>query len=165
MEIIRLLALTGCRLSEIVALRRQEVDIEASCLRLADTKKGASVRPIGLPVVEFLEQRNAQVSKTYVFPGGGEDTPRLMRSTVAPGRRLWLVSLGRRVTSLTMGRFSLRIWARASATIPPGSSRMASIGFADTRTFTLQTVAGRFPRRLLALAARHARFRHLPVPY
>lgn len=72
-EIIRQLALTGCRRSEMVALRWAEVDIESSCLRLADSKEGASVRSIGLPVVEYLEQRRTNSSKMYVFPGGGED--------------------------------------------------------------------------------------------
>ncbi len=74
-EIIRQLALTGCRRSEMLALRWEEVDIEASCLRLADSKEGASIRPIGLPVVEYLEERRARISKTYVFPGGEEDNP------------------------------------------------------------------------------------------
>jgi len=71
--IIRQLALTGCRRSEMLALHWEEVDIEASCLRLADSKEGASVRPIGLPVVEYFEERGAEISKTYVFPGGEED--------------------------------------------------------------------------------------------
>jgi len=74
-EIVRQLALTGCRRSEIVALRWDDVDIEASCLRLADSKEGASIRPIGLCVMEYLEERRSKVSKTYVFPGGGEDNP------------------------------------------------------------------------------------------
>lgn len=73
-EIIRQLALTGCRRSEVVALRWAEVDIDASCLRLADSKEGASVRPVGLPVVEYLERRGTKTSKAYVFPGGGEDS-------------------------------------------------------------------------------------------
>lgn len=72
-EIIRQLALTGCRRSEMLALRWKEVDIDTSCLRLVDSKEGASVRPIGLPVVEYLEERSAKASKTYVFPGGEED--------------------------------------------------------------------------------------------
>lgn len=74
-DIIRQLALTGCRRTEIVALRWEDVDIESSCLRLADSKEGASVRPIGLSVVEYLEERRSKFSKTHVFPGGGEDNP------------------------------------------------------------------------------------------
>lgn len=71
--IIRQLALTGCRRSEMMTLRWEEVDIGSSCLRLADSKEGASVRPIGLPVVEYLEERGTTISKTHVFPGGEED--------------------------------------------------------------------------------------------
>lgn len=74
-DIIRQLALTGCRRSEMVALRWEDVDVESSCLRLADSKEGASVRPIGLSVMEYLEERRSKFSKTYVFPGCGEDNP------------------------------------------------------------------------------------------
>ena len=55
-EIIRLIALTGCRRSEIIGLKWEEVDLGSSCLRLTDSKEGDSVRPIGLPVVECLEE-------------------------------------------------------------------------------------------------------------
>src|SRR6201992_2553627 len=50
-----------------------EVDTEASCLRLVDSKEGASIRPIGLPVVEFMEARRSQKVGSYVFPGYGDD--------------------------------------------------------------------------------------------
>jgi integrase len=72
-DIIRQIALTGCRRSEIIGLMWVEVDTEASCLRLADSKEGASVRPIGLPVVEFMEARRRQKVGSYVFPGYGND--------------------------------------------------------------------------------------------
>jgi hypothetical protein len=52
---------------------RTEADTEASCLRLEDSKEGESIRPIGLPVVEYLEQRRTDDVGTYVFPGQGED--------------------------------------------------------------------------------------------
>lgn len=72
-DIIRQIALTGCRRSEIIGLMWAEVDTDASCLRLADSKEGASVRPIGLPVVEFMETRRRQKIGSYVFPGYGDD--------------------------------------------------------------------------------------------
>jgi len=72
-DIIRQIALTGSRRSEIIGLRWREVDTEASCLRLADSKEGASIRPIGLPVVEFMEARRKQRGGTYVFQGYGDD--------------------------------------------------------------------------------------------
>ena len=68
-EIIRLIALTGCRRSEIIGLMWDEVDLDASCLRLVDSKEGDSVRPTGLPVVECLEERRKRKEGDYVFPG------------------------------------------------------------------------------------------------
>ncbi|WP_395666315.1 tyrosine-type recombinase/integrase [Methylocella sp.] len=68
-EIIRQIALTGCRRSEIIGLKWSEADTGASCLRLIDSKEGASIRPIGLPVVEYLEERSKSQTGSYVFPG------------------------------------------------------------------------------------------------
>lgn len=73
-EMIRVIALTGCRRSEVIKLRWNEVDIEGSCLRLTDSKEGASVRPIGLPVLEYFEARREEDAEGYVFPGWAEDT-------------------------------------------------------------------------------------------
>jgi integrase len=56
-DIVRQIAATGCRRSEMIRLKRTEADTEASCLRLEDSKEGESIRPIGLPVVEYLERR------------------------------------------------------------------------------------------------------------
>lgn len=72
-DIIRLIALTGCRRSEIVGLEWSEADVEGSGLRLIDSKEGMSVRPIGLPVVELLEERRKTSTGTYVFAGYGDD--------------------------------------------------------------------------------------------
>jgi len=72
-DIIRQIALTGCRRSEMISLKWTEADTEASCLRLEDSKEGESIRPIGLPVIEYLEQRRTDDVGTYVFPGQGED--------------------------------------------------------------------------------------------
>lgn len=74
-EMIRLIALTGCRRSEIIKLRWEEIDSEGSCLRLTDSKEGASVRPVGLPALEHLERRRPKGAEGYVFPGWAEDTP------------------------------------------------------------------------------------------
>jgi len=72
-DIIRQLALTGCRRSEMIGLKWTEADTASSCLRLEDSKEGESIRPIGLPVVEYLERRCSDNAGTYVFPGQGED--------------------------------------------------------------------------------------------
>jgi integrase len=72
-DIIRHIALTGSRRSEMIGLKWTEADTEVSCLRLEDSKEGESIRPIGLPVVEYLERRRTGDVGTYVFPGQGED--------------------------------------------------------------------------------------------
>ena len=72
-DIIRQIAMTGCRRTEMIQLMRTEVDAAGSCLRLIDSKEGASIRPIGLPVIEYLEERCEGLTGTYVFPGQEED--------------------------------------------------------------------------------------------
>src|SRR5262249_29448878 len=67
--IIRLLALTGCRRGEGVNLKWTELDAENSCLRLSDSKEGASVQPIGLPVLDLLELQNSEPQGVFGFPG------------------------------------------------------------------------------------------------
>ena len=57
----------------MIGLKWTEADIDASCLRLEDSKEGESIRPVGLPVVEYLERRRTVDVGTYVFPGQCED--------------------------------------------------------------------------------------------
>ena len=71
---IRLLCLTGCRLREIANLRWAEVDMAGSCLRLADTKEGRSVRPLGSAARQLLGRIQARSNGAFVVPatrGGG----------------------------------------------------------------------------------------------
>lgn len=72
-DIIRQIALTGCRRAEMVGLQWDEADTEYSCLRLKDSKEGRSIRPVGLPVIEYLENRRADADGKYVFPGRDGD--------------------------------------------------------------------------------------------
>src|ERR1700730_18782096 len=53
-QIVRHLALTACRRGEAIRLKASEVDVDGSCLRLRDSKEGASVRAVGLPVIDLL---------------------------------------------------------------------------------------------------------------
>lgn len=46
-DIVRQLAVTGCRRSEMIGLKWTEADTESSSLRLEDSKEGDSIRPIG----------------------------------------------------------------------------------------------------------------------
>jgi integrase len=74
-QIIRHLALTACRRGEAIGLRRSEVDVDGSCLRLVDSKEGASVRPVGLPVLDLLAPILAVDDEGFVFKGTVEGKP------------------------------------------------------------------------------------------
>lgn len=71
--VVLLLAVTGCRLGEIAGLRRGEIDLGGSCLRLGDTKTGKSVRPIGSWVVEKLRSLPVEGGTDWVFPARSGD--------------------------------------------------------------------------------------------
>ena len=66
---IRLLALTGCRESEILSLRWDAVDLEKGYLRLADSKTGRSVRPLGQSAAAVIAALPRMAFSPYVLPG------------------------------------------------------------------------------------------------
>jgi integrase len=66
-EALRVLALTGARRSEIVGLRWEEIDRRQQCLRLADSKTGPNVRPIGQAALNVLNGISAVDGNPYVF--------------------------------------------------------------------------------------------------
>jgi integrase len=65
--IIRLLALTGARKSEIACLRWSELYLDRSLLRLRDSKTGLKVIPLGEPPLELLAALKLDYSQFY-FP-------------------------------------------------------------------------------------------------
>ena len=73
--IARTIALRGCRRGEIINLIWPEVDIDSSCIRLTDSKEGASVRPIGLPAIDLLTARRPEHRAGPVFVGTLEGKP------------------------------------------------------------------------------------------
>ena len=66
---IRLLMLTGCRLSEIQKLRWEHVDMNAGELRLPDTKTGAKVVHLGDPAIAVLRGIQRQDDNPCVIAG------------------------------------------------------------------------------------------------
>jgi integrase len=75
---VRLLALTGARLSEIANLRFDEIDRQGRALRLADSKEGASVRPLGgaaLAVLDGAPKAYRRDGCAYVLPGKEGNRP------------------------------------------------------------------------------------------
>ena len=65
--VIRLLVLTGCRLSEITTLEWTFVDFERSCLRLPDSKTGAKVVRLGAPALNLLSKL-PRFDNPFIFP-------------------------------------------------------------------------------------------------
>jgi integrase len=61
--------LTGCRKSEILALRWEHVDFENGCLRLPDTKTGEKVVMLGDPALDILSGLPRIQKNPYVLPG------------------------------------------------------------------------------------------------
>ena len=66
---VRLLMLTGCRLSEIQKLRWEHVDLGASELRLPDAKTGAKVVYLGDPAIAVLERIDRRDGNPWVIAG------------------------------------------------------------------------------------------------
>lgn len=63
-----LLALTGCRLGEIAALKWSEVDLDGEALRLGDSKTGASTRPLSQLAIAVLRRLRRVEGNAYVLP-------------------------------------------------------------------------------------------------
>jgi integrase len=66
---IRLLALTGCRSSEIKKLRWSEVDFERRCLRLSDSKTGRRTVYLNTSALEVLAGIERLPGNPYVIVG------------------------------------------------------------------------------------------------
>jgi integrase len=72
---LRLLALTGCRLGEVLGLRWEYVDFEADALRLPDTKTGARMHPVGAPTLAVLEAIIRVEDSPWVLHGAKPGQP------------------------------------------------------------------------------------------
>jgi integrase len=66
---LRLLILTGARLSEVLTLRWSSVDTKNGLLHLPDSKTGPKVIPIGAAVLKLLARAPRQAGNPYVCPG------------------------------------------------------------------------------------------------
>lgn len=73
LNVIRLLALTGARKGEIEGLQWSEVDFERSSLRLADSKTGARIVPLGGASLVCLQGLPQSKTSAFVFPAEGDD--------------------------------------------------------------------------------------------
>jgi integrase len=64
---IRALLLTGCRRSEVLALRWAWLDAKARCIRFEDTKSGAQLRPVGTTAAKYLASQTRREACQWVF--------------------------------------------------------------------------------------------------
>lgn len=64
---IRALLLTGCRKNEILALPWDWLDLRAQCIRFADTKTGAQLRPIGKEAARLFSSLVSEENR-WAFP-------------------------------------------------------------------------------------------------
>ncbi len=67
-SIMWLLAFTGCRSGEIQNLKWSEIDLDAQVIRLADSKTGKSIRPLGAHAKAIIEKITQEAGSDYVFP-------------------------------------------------------------------------------------------------
>ncbi len=72
LNVIRLLTLTGARKGEIEGLRWSEVDFERATLRLADSKTGARMVPLGAAAVVCLQGLPHAKGAAFVFPAAAD---------------------------------------------------------------------------------------------
>lgn len=85
---IRLLALTGCRKSEVATLTWKQVDLEAAVLRLQDSKTGPRLVPLSPPAVALLASL-PRTGKPWVFPSSRGAGP------IVGLRKFWLALCSR----------------------------------------------------------------------
>jgi integrase len=72
---IRLLALTGCRKSEILTARWEWVDFDSGYLRLPDSKTGQKLVPLGAPAQAILAELPRVSGNPYILPGRKTGAP------------------------------------------------------------------------------------------
>ncbi|MDG2204089.1 MAG: site-specific integrase [Alphaproteobacteria bacterium] len=64
----RALILTGCRKMEVLSLQWAWLDNSAQCIRFADTKSGAQLRPVGAASIRHLVAQPRRNDSKFVFP-------------------------------------------------------------------------------------------------
>lgn len=72
---IRFLLFTGWREREALSLKWSEVNLKTGIASLADTKTGKSIRAIGAPALELLDEQPRVEGSPYVFPGRDPSQP------------------------------------------------------------------------------------------
>lgn len=83
---IRLLLFTGARLSEILTLKWDHVDLQRCRLNIPDSKTGAKTIYLAPPALEVLQSRSRTDGNPYVLPADGKK--RYLVNLQKPWRRI-----------------------------------------------------------------------------
>jgi integrase len=81
--LVRLLAFTGARLSEILGLRWEWIDLQAGTARLPDSKTGAKTLYLSAPALAVLAALPRHASNAHVLPGERPGAP------LVPPQKAW----------------------------------------------------------------------------
>lgn len=65
---VRLMLLTGFRISEVQGLQHDWFDAEHGFIRFPDTKSDSQIRALGPVAIELIEQQPKLINSPYVFP-------------------------------------------------------------------------------------------------
>ncbi len=85
---LRLLALTGCRLGEILSLRWEDVDFEVGTLDLPDAKAGARAHPVAAPALAVLAHIPTVEGSPWVLHGASPRSRLAVNTVEQTWRRL-----------------------------------------------------------------------------
>jgi len=72
---VRLLILTGCRLSEVLGLRWEYVDLQAQCLHLPDSKTGRKTVHLNAPALAVLNAAGRDEGNPWMIQGQRSGRP------------------------------------------------------------------------------------------
>jgi integrase len=104
LAIVRLLALTGARKSEIAGLRWSEVDLDRGALRLADSKTGEKTISLSPGAVSILATIERHADIPFVFPATKAERTKArgkQAPTIEPEKAV--VGRGKGATARTLG--------------------------------------------------------------
>ncbi len=144
---ITALALTGCRRQEILSLPWSWLDGQRRCIRFADTKTGAQLRPIGEAAATHLLAQPRQENCDWVFPASTGDG-----SFVGTPRIFQRLCTAARLTDVTL--HTLR-HTFASVAADLGYSELTIAGLLGHRGSSVTARYAHVPDRALISAADH----------
>jgi len=72
---VRLIALTGCRSSEVTQALVKEADVEAGVLRLGDSKTGAKEVKLSAPALQVIQAIRRPSKNPFLVPGPSDTGP------------------------------------------------------------------------------------------